>query len=149
MSARVLASACLMIAVLFVQPVAAQTVYKSTMPDGSVVFGDEPQPGAAKVQSSVPDTADTGVEIVQPGAARALQKMEEERKDEESAVDDKRQAEQDLKKAEEARANGKEPLPGERIGTAGGASRLDDKYWKRQKLLEQDVIDARERLDKL
>lgn len=145
MSVRVLASACLIVLALLVQPVAAQTVYKSTMPDGSVVFSDQPQPDAAKVESSTPDTSDTGVQVLQPGAAEKLQQMEAERKQGESSGDGQRQAEEALRNAEAALANGKDPLPGERIGTAGGASRLTDNYWARQKKLEQNVVDARKR----
>jgi hypothetical protein len=62
-------------------------------------------------------------------------------------VDERREAEEALRKAEEALANGKEPLPDERIGTAGGTSRLTDSYWARQSRLEQDVIKAREKLN--
>ena len=149
MSSRVLAFACLIVTALFVQPVLAQTVYKSTMPDGSVIFGDAPQPGATKVDSSTPDTSDTGVEILQPGAEGELRKMESARQDGESSNDDRRQAEANLRKAEEALANGKEPRADERIGTAGGGNRLNDKYWARQKALEQNVTAARERLKKL
>lgn len=149
MSVRVLASACLIVTALIVQPVAAQTVYKSTMPDGSVVFSDQPQPDATKVDSSTPDTSDTGVEILQPGSERALQKMEAQRKESESATDERRQAEGALRKAEEALANGKEPLADERVGTAGGGNRLNDKYWKRQETLQNNVTEARERLKSL
>ena len=145
MSVRVLASTCLIVLALLVQPVAAQTVYKSTMPDGSVVFGDQPQPDAVKVESSTPDTSDTGVQVLQPGAAEELQQMEAARKQGESSGDGQRQAEEALRNAEAALANGKEPLPGERVGTAGGASRLTDSYWARQRKLEQNVVDARKR----
>jgi hypothetical protein len=149
MSVRVLVSACLIVTALIVQPAAAQTVYKSTMPDGSVVFGDQPQPGATKVDSSTPDTSDTGVQILQPGAESALRKMEAARQEGESSTDRRRQAEEALRKAEEALANGKDPLPDERVGTAGGGSRLNDNYWRRQKTLQKNVTDARERLKKL
>ena len=149
MSVRVLASAFLIVAALIVQPVVAQTVYKSTMPDGSVVFGDQPQPDAVKVDSSTPDTSDTGVEILQPGAEGELRKLESARQEGESSNDDRRQAEENLRKAEEAFANGKEPRADERIGTAGGGNRLNDKYWARQKTLEQNVTKARERLKNL
>ena len=149
MSVRVLVSACLIVTALIVQPVVAQTVYKSTMPDGSVVFGDQPQPGATKVDSSTPDTSDTGVQILQPGAEDALRKMEAARQEGESSTDGRRQAETALRKAEEALANGKEPLSDERVGTAGGGSRLNDNYWHRQKMLQKNVTDARERLKKL
>ena len=54
-----------------------------------------------------------------------------------------RDAQQALKAAEQARDAGKEPLPGERTGTAGGGSRLNDAYYERQRKLEQDVEKAR------
>jgi len=149
MFVRVLASACLIVTALIVQPVAAQTVYKSTMPDGSVVFSDQPQPGATKVDSSTPDTSDTGVQVLQPGAEGELRKMEAARQEGESSTDGRRQAEAALRKAEDALANGKEPLANERVGTAGGGSRLNDNYWQRQKTLQQNVTAARERLKKL
>lgn len=52
-----------------------------------------------------------------------------------------------LKRAEEAREAGKEPLPGERLGTKSGYSRLAPEYWERQKRLEDDVGRAKARLD--
>ena len=52
-----------------------------------------------------------------------------------------------LKKAEAAREAGKEPLPGERLGTATGASRLTDEYWARQKSLEAAVEAARKQVE--
>lgn len=52
-----------------------------------------------------------------------------------------------LQKAQSARELGVEPQPGERLGTAGGGSRLSDEYWERQKRLEDDVERARRRLD--
>jgi len=58
-----------------------------------------------------------------------------------------RDAEKALADAEAAAAAGKEPRPGERIGTAGGASRLTDEYWARQKGLESGVESARRNLD--
>ena len=71
------------------------------------------------------------------------------RKQEDAKVDQKRQAEEAVRKAEAALANGKEPLPGERIGTAGGASRLNDAYWERQKKLKEDLVNARDNLNRL
>ena len=48
-------------AALLLQPVLAQTLYKSTMPDGSVVYGDKPAPGAAKVEETRPDIKKGGI----------------------------------------------------------------------------------------
>jgi hypothetical protein len=149
MSARILLSGCLIATALIFQPVAAQTIYKSTMPDGRVIFGDRPEPDATKVESSKPDTAKTGVQLAPPGAANKVDEMAASRKRGEASANARRQAEEAVRKAEAAVANGKEPLPGERIGTAGGASRLNDSYWARQKKLQQDLVTARDNLNRL
>jgi hypothetical protein len=52
-----------------------------------------------------------------------------------------------LQQAQAAREAGVEPQAGERIGTAGGHSRLSEGYWERQKQLEAGVELARRRLD--
>jgi hypothetical protein len=52
-----------------------------------------------------------------------------------------------LRAAESRRDEGAEPLPGERIGVAGGGSRLAPEYFARQEALEKDVGAARARLD--
>jgi hypothetical protein len=149
MSARILASGCLIVLALLVPSVAAQTVYRSTMPDGRVVFGDRPEPGAATVTSSEPNTSKTGVQVLPPGAERSVEKIQSTRQRNEASADKLRQAEEAVRKAEAAVANGKEPLPGERIGTAGGASRLNDSYWARQKKLQQDLVTARDNVNRL
>ena len=64
MFVRALISGCLLAAALLAQSAVAQTVYKSTMPDGRVIFGYQPAEGAAKVESSRPDTSDTGVQVL-------------------------------------------------------------------------------------
>src|SRR4030095_466306 len=54
--------ACALIMLLAcAHPVMAQTVYKSTMPDGKVVYGERPAPGAAKVEKMEPPPPKTGV----------------------------------------------------------------------------------------
>ncbi len=149
MSARILATGCLIVIALLVQSVPAQTLYKSIMPDGRVVYGDRAEPDAAKVTSSKPDTSKTGVQVLPPGAERKVEKMQATRQRSEASADKRRQAEEAVRKAEAAVANGKEPLPGERIGTAGGASRLNDSYWARQKKLQQDLVTARDNVNRL
>ena len=139
MSPRMLATGCFVALALFLQPVAAQTMYKSTMPE----------PNAVKVESSKPDTAKTGVQLNAPGAEREVQKMEAARASSEAKDKQMRDAEEAVRKAEAAIANGKEPLPGERIGTASGKSRLNDAYWERQKKLREDLVKARDNLTKL
>jgi len=149
MSARILTSGCLIVIWLLAQSVAAQTLYKSIMPDGRVVYGDRPEPDAVKVESSKPDTSNTGVQLAPPGAGGKVEEMAVTRRRGETQEARLRQAEEAVRKAEAAIANGKEPLPGERIGTAGGASRLNDSYWERQKKLREDLVKARDNVTKL
>jgi hypothetical protein len=65
------------------------------------------------------------------------------------AYEDVKVARAQLEQAQAARERGEEPLPGERLGVAGGKgrSRLSDEYWARQARLVEDVQDAQRRLD--
>jgi hypothetical protein len=149
MFARILAIGCLMAVALPIHLASAQTLYKSTMPDGRVVYGDREEPGAVKVETSKPDTSRTGVQINSPGEKSAVEETARARRSTEASADRLRQAEEQVRQAEAALANGKEPLPGERSGTAGGASRLNDSYWARQKKLREDLVSARDNLNRL
>ena len=147
MTSRVcnLFTVCLLLAV---GPVAAQQVYKSTMPDGKVIYGPEPVPGAKKVDKITTKTQDAGVRISTPEQKRSL----EQREAQQQAQTTRREAElSDLKRAlqeaEAAREAGKEPREGDFIGNAGGGMRLNDAFLERQKTLEAAVQDARKRLE--
>jgi hypothetical protein len=144
---RIAAYGCCLAAALLLQPAVAQTLYKSTMPDGRVVYGDKPAPGAAKVEETRPDISKGVIGGTTPREAEALKELEKERDKREDAEDKVRAAEQALRDAEAARAAGKEPLASERIGTAGGASRITDDYYARQKMLDDAVEKARRELD--
>jgi hypothetical protein len=121
----------------------AQVLYKSTLPDGRVVYGDKPDPAAVKSELIKPDTKKIGVVPPTSRETATLNELERARIKREGGDSRTRTAEEALQKAEAAREAGKEPLPGERLGTAGGASRLTDDYWKRQKKLEEAVEAAR------
>ncbi|MGH8640530.1 MAG: DUF4124 domain-containing protein [Burkholderiales bacterium] len=132
-----------MLAAALALPAGAQVLYKSTLPDGRVVYGDKPDPTAVKSEPIKPDTAKIGVVPPTSRETATLNELERARLKREGGDSTVRTAEEALKKAEAAREAGKEPLPGERVGTAGGASRLTDDYWKRQKKLEEAVETAR------
>ena len=149
MFARILVVGCLIAVALPVPLASAQTLYKSIMPDGRVVYGDRAEPGAVKVETSKPDTSKTGVQINAPGAKEVVKDAAKARERTEVSSNRLRQAEERVREAEAALANGKEPLPGERTGTAGGASRLNDSYWARQKKLREDLVSARDNLNRL
>jgi hypothetical protein len=125
----------------------AQVIYKSTMPDGRVIYGNEPAPGAKKVESMTPRTDDTGVRSSTPAQDQALQRRMSERDQRNAQQSELAELEKAVKAAEAAQAAGREPIEGERVGTAGGYSRLTDAYWERQQQLEQAVQEARKRLE--
>jgi hypothetical protein len=137
----------LLFAALSLQPVAAQTLYKSTMPDGKVIYADKPAPGAVKVETSKPDTSKKGVVPSSAREAEVLQQFEKARMEREAAEEKVRSAEQALREAEAARDAGKEPLATERLGTAGGTSRITEAYWDRQRKLEEAVEQARRNVE--
>ena len=122
-------------------------LYKSTMPDGKVMYGDGPMPGAVKVEKTRPDTSKKGITAATPKEKEALKKMEAER-----TAGGGGRGVQDvdgaLRAMEADRERAKEPLPGERTGTAGGGSRLNDAYWERQKRLDATMEAMRKDLEK-
>jgi hypothetical protein len=135
-------------ALVIALPAWAQPVYKSTMPDGRVIYGPEPVSGASKVDTITPPPASTGVNVLTPSEkAISGQHAKERAEAEAQAESELAAARAELKAAEAARDGGKEPLPGERLGTAGGGSRLTDDYFARQKRLEDDVTKARRRVE--
>jgi len=130
----------------------AQTLKKYITPDGKTVYSDTPVPGAKEVgeikaqpmldpssRSQAQDTANKEAQDV-----KAVDKRLEDR-----AAQSKRvaAAEEKLEEAKRTLDDGKEPLPGERIGTASGQSRLNDEYWTRQKANQRAVDDAQKALD--
>jgi hypothetical protein len=147
MMRRIVVAGGIVAAALLLQPAVAQTLYKSTMPDGSVVYGDKPAPDAAKVEETRPDIKKGGIGGTTPREQETLKEMEKARQQREGGQDKVQAAEQALRDAEAARAAGKEPFAGERIGTAGGASRLNEAYYDRQRKLEEAVTKARRELD--
>jgi hypothetical protein len=138
---------CVLIAALLLQPATAQVLYKSTMPDGSIVYGDKPAPDAVKVEETRPDISKRGIGGTTPREKEVLREMEKSRAQREAGQDKVQAAEQALRNAEAARAAGKEPLENERIGTAGGTSRLNEIYYDRQRKLEEAVDKARNELE--
>ena len=136
--------------VLAVTGAAAQTMYKSTMPDGRVVYSEKPAPGAARVDTIAPPPAQTGVTGLTPEEKQRAQQQAQQRAAAaaSSAPSQKgvEEARKQLQQAEAARDAGKEPLLTERSGIAGGGSRLNEAYFARQKALEEAVNAARKRL---
>jgi len=130
----------------------AQALKKYITPDGKTVYSDTPVPGAKEVGEVKPPPKVAPADRSQAEAAaqrdakdaQALDKRLEQRSAQQNRV---AAAEAKLEEAKRTLAEGKEPLPGERKGTAGGASRLTDEYWQRQKANQQAVENAQRALD--
>ena len=136
-------------AALLAQAAPAQTLYKSTTPDGRIIYSDKPQPDAVKTEKKEIDTSKQGVTASTTRDKAALKRMETERKTRESSQDRVRKAEIALHDAEVALSMGREPRDGDRLGTVSGNQRFTDAYWERQKKLEEAVVVARRNLDKV
>ncbi len=142
---RLLPLSYLLAVALCPQLALAQLNYKSTMPDGKVIYGDKPVPGAVKVdQLKAPTTS--GITPPTTKEAAVLSDMEKSRAARDSREAKIRAAEDKVSRAEAALAAGREQREGDRIGTASGGSRLTEGYQERVKQLEQDVAKARAEL---
>ena len=146
MSKRVLPLSWALVAALCALPAAAQLNYKSIMPDGKVIYGDKPAPGAVKVEQ-LKGAPSKGVSVVTPKEAATAREMEGAR-GRQVGGERVRAAEAALKRAEAAMAAGKEPQEGDRIGTASGGQRFSDAYWERQKRLQAEYEQARASYDR-
>ena len=136
-------TACAIVLALAAGAACAQGVYRSVMPDGRVIYGDKPAPGAKesrKVDVSSPN-------IATPGPSGGLSSPTPQQQALDTADASIKSAQQELDNAKAALEAGREPQPGERIGIAGGGSRLNEAYEQRIKGLEDAVAAAQKRLD--
>lgn len=130
----------------------AQVARKYVTPDGRIIYSDVPVPGARELgEVAPPQKLDPqGRSAAEDGAPRDAERAREaeERARQGTAREERiREAEAQLEAAREELANGTEPLPGERIGTAGGNSRLTEAYFERQESNRRAVTQAQEELD--
>jgi hypothetical protein len=123
------------------------------MPDGSIMYTDTVPAGGKILEEreskAKPATAAAPRAVPAQGAAGrvvapALSPREADKLD--TAVNDVSEAERALSVARRKLEVGREPLPGERLGLAGGGSRLSPEYEARQQALETEVRSAEMRL---
>lgn len=145
------------LACLFLALPAAAQVFKSTMPDGRVIFGDRPEPNAVRVEELAPESPTGPIDPRRAEEARRRQQFEtaaEQRKSKArqaklDAIDKEIEAaEKDLRAAQRRLEEGIEPEAGERTGIAGKGSRLNPDYWERQENLKREVQKQTERLER-
>lgn len=137
----------LLILALGTPAVQAQGMYRSVMPDGKVVYGDKPAPGAkeskqlnlAPLNVATPPRAPDTVKPKNPADPAPIDKNAEVNA-----------ARQRLEAAQKALNEGREQREGDRIGVAkggGGTSRLSESYLERVKGLEDAVAAAQQQLE--
>jgi hypothetical protein len=125
----------------------AQGMYRSVMPDGKIVYGDKPAPGAkeskklnlAPLNIATPPPAPDTVQSTNPADTAPVDKNAEVAA-----------ARQRLEAAQKALNEGREQREGDRIGVAkggGATSRLSDSYLQRVKALEDAVAAAQQQLE--
>jgi len=131
---------------------AAQTIYKSVMPDGRVSYGSAPVKGAVKVEPITVETAPVSDSPApaSPESAAPASRLREDLRNEDAqwakANQEIRSAQDALNAAKLAQQSGVEPLPGEMIGNAGGGVRPSEAYLARQQQLAEKVRQAQARV---
>ena len=140
----------------------AQTTYRSTMPDGRVIYSDKPIPGAAKTVETAPPMPTSGIGgtvLRMPNNQERGSNNQERPSNSDGPSSSSRPkgettrvsveaAEEALRKAEQARRQGADPGEGDRTGIAGRGSRLNESYFERQGKLEEEVEKAKQALEK-
>ncbi|MCL4802156.1 MAG: DUF4124 domain-containing protein [Burkholderiales bacterium] len=132
----------------------AQKVQKYRTPDGRIIYSDTPVPGARLVDEIAPPpppdpkAAEAARAAAQKQGEKTDKAVEQRIEQRSQARNEVQAAETALQKAKEALERGREPLPGERLGTVSGKSRLTDDYFARQRANEAAVAEAQARLDK-
>lgn len=121
--------------------------YQSVMPDGRIVIGDKPAPGAKTVKQIPLRAGNISAPLATPAPQGIPGAGDQQGSD--SADSEVRSAQQELNAAKAALEAGRDPQPGERSGTAKGGSRLTDDYFQRVKTLEDAVANAQKRLDEV
>ena len=130
-----------------------QPIYRSEMPDGRIIFGDKPAPGAKSSKQVILQAPNIAVPGPTSAPARDGSKPSnvEGGSSKPSNLDtadaEVKSAQQSLDDAKAALEAGREPTENERIGVARGGTRLNEAYDQRIRSLENAVTAAQKRLD--
>lgn len=122
-------------------------MFRSVMPDGKIIYGDKPAPGAK--ESKQVNLAPLNISTPAPapeGAAAAKAEKAEAAANRQAQV---AEAKQKLDAAQRALEAGRVEREGDRIGMAKGGARLNDAYLERVKQLEDAVASAQRQLEEV
>ncbi len=136
----------IIIAVAAIQ-VSAETAYRSVDEQGNVTFSDHPVSGAAQQEQVTIDAPGPSAERQQDARRRAAELQKEASQAGASRAPAraarKETARQTLQDAEKGLEDASQVREGDRIGTAGGGSRLKPEYHERVREAEAEVERAR------
>jgi hypothetical protein len=153
-TAVALGTAACVVLITATSPALAATIYKVQMPDGSILFTDTPPQGAKILEERDAGRSQPPAVRAPAAAPQPLPGMSSEptatgapkARPIDAAIQEIDAAERSLQVAKRRLELGREPLPGERLGLAGGGSRLSPEYEARVVGLEKEVADAEARL---
>ena len=127
--------------------VAAESAYRSVDEQGNVTFSDTPVSGAAQEEKVMIDapapSADSQQETLQREAELQKAASQAGSSSTASQADRKKAASQNAQDAEKRLEDASQVREGDRIGTAGGGSRLTPEYQERVREAEEEVDKAR------
>jgi len=133
---------------------AAQTIYKSVMPDGRIIYGNAPAKGAAnieQIQLTLPPPVEgaTSATPQAPPDANQSDRAPASRDAKWSTAEEEiRDAQAALSQAQANAKAGVAPIPGEMIGNANNSFvRPSEAYFARQQQLADKVKEAQARVD--
>ena len=126
-----------------------QAVYRSVMPDGRIIYGDKPAPGASEAKEVTVSKPNIIAPVsTKPPPAKDAPPAKPKDAGAGAGTDTVASAQQRLDAAKAALEAGREDQEGDRIGTARkGASQRNDAYYRRVKELEDAVAAAQKQLD--
>lgn len=120
-----------------------QAVFRSVMPDGRIIYGDKPAPGAKEAK----EVTVSKPNIIAPVSTKPPPDAKPKEPAGGVAADPVKAAQQRLDAAKAALDTGRLEQDGDRIGIAKGGARLSDAYFQRVKALEDAVAAAQKQLD--
>ena len=126
----------------------SQGIYRSVMPNGRIIFGDKPAPGAKESKLVTVRPSNNAMPGPTLGGASTPRQQALE-----SAGNEVTAAQQNLERAKNALDAGRLPTPDEQMGTVksgkggSGGMRTTEAYDQRIRALEQEVSNAQKQLD--
>jgi hypothetical protein len=144
-----------MLAATLASGAAAQSkLYQVRLPDGRILFTDQPPPGATIIgERAMPAPTPAAPAPAAPANARDRAASADEKRRVQAAQRDKAAAElsaaeRELEQAKQNLEQGRVQGEGDRIGTAKGGSRLSPAYHDRVAKLEKAVAAAEDKVAK-